>query len=592
MTIEKGGFVMAFDAGMVAALTFELNTKLKGARVDKVQQPEKEEIVLTLRADRDNIRLSLSSVANTPRINITEIVKENPVNAPLFCMLLRKHLLGGRILSVSQYGFERLIEICFECRDEMGFICQKYLIVEIMGKYSNIIFCDADRKIIGAVKTVDFTTSSKRQVLPGMKYEYPPSQNKFSPLEIDEAVFCKLFSECEKQKEICRFIIDYFMGVSMLVAKEIAYSATGRVDTRLSECNVADLYRVFNQYVLLIKTNDFTPVIIRENDAPVEFSFFPIRQYEGSFNVQVCDSFSQLIDEFYVKKEKINHIKQMSSDLLKFLTNNENRITKKIAIHKQEMLDANKNLKNKKIGDIITANIYMLKRGDTKVKLFDYSEDVPIEKEIILDSKLTPSQNAQRYYKKYNKAKKTIEMLESQMSSDDNELVYIRSVLDALSRVECENDIEEIKNELRSSGYGVKTKGKYSRHSVKTAPFKFCTTNGYTVLCGKNNIQNEILTFKTASKLDYWFHIKNMAGSHVIMLCNGEEPPEIDFTEAATIAATHSKAEKGENVAVDYTLVKNIKKINSAKPGLVIYSTNWTAYVTPDEKMCEKLRVR
>ncbi|MBR6682321.1 MAG: NFACT family protein, partial [Clostridia bacterium] len=260
--------------------------------------------------------------------------------------------------------------------------------------------------------------------------------------------------------------------------------------------------------------------------------------------------------------------------------------------HKAEMLDAEKNLKNKAIGDTITANIYMLKRGDTKVKLFDYSEDEPVEREIVLDSKLSPSQNAQRYYKRYNKAKKAIEMLEKQLRSDENELAYIRSVLDALSRVENENDIEEIKNELRESGYGVKTKGKFSKNSHKSVPMKFCTTNGYTVLCGKNNIQNDMLTFKTASKLDFWFHAKNLAGSHVVMLCDGQEPPETDFTEAAIIAATHSKAEKGENVAVDYTQVKNIKKIPSAKLGLVIYSTNWTAYVTPDEKLCEKLRVR
>ncbi len=583
---------MAFDAGMVAALANELNTKLAGARVDKIQQPEKEEIVLTLRADRDNVRLSLSCVANTPRINITDITKENPANAPMFCMLLRKHLTGGRVLSVTQYGFERLIEVCFECRDEMGFLCEKYLIIEIMGKYSNIIFCDGDKKILSSVKTVDFTTSSKRQILTGMKYEYPPTQNKYSPFDIDEDTFKKIYSSADAKIEIYRFIIDNFMGISMLVAKELSYRATGRIDAYLSECTSDDIYRILSDFVSLINNKDFAPVIIKDGETPLEFSFMPIIQYEGTFSVYKCDSFSQLIDEFFVKKEKAHHIKQMSSDLLRFLTNNENRITKKIAIHKSEMLDAEKNLKNKALGDVITANIYMLKRGDTKVKLFDYSEEVPVEREIILDSKLSPSQNAQRYYKKYNKAKKAIEMLETQLKSDENELVYIRSVLDALSRVENENDIEEIKNELRESGYGVKTKGKFSKNSHKSVPMKFCTTNGYTVLCGKNNIQNDMLTFKTASKLDFWFHVKNLAGSHVVMICDGEEPPKVDFTEAAVIAATHSKAEKGQNVAVDYTQIKNIKKIPSAKLGLVIYSTNWTAYVTPDEKLCEKLRVR
>ena len=233
----------------------------------------------------------------------------------------------------------------------------------------------------------------------------------------------------------------------------------------------------------------------------------------------------------------------------------------------------------------------MLKRGDTKVKLWDYYADTPVEKEITLDSKLSPSQNAQRYYKRYNKAKKAIEILSSQLIADQTELNYIRSVMDALTRVETESDLEEIRNELKCSGYNVKTKANRKGMS-KSSPFEFKTTNGYTVFCGRNNLQNEHLTFRVAEKSDYWFHIKNLAGSHCIMICNGEEPPEIDFTEAATIAATHSKAELGENVAVDYTFVKNIKKIPSSKPGMVIYKTNWTAYVTPNEKLCERLRVR
>lgn len=582
---------MAFDAGMVNALAFELNNKLKGARVDKIQQPERMEIVFTLRAGGENVKLSISSGANSPRVNLTEAVKENPISAPMFCMLLRKHLTGARVVSVMQYSFERLIEIAFECRDEMGFLCTRYIIVEIMGKYSNIVFCDENKKILGAIKPIDFTTSSKRQILTGMSYEYPPSQEKINPFEVDYNMFFKLFSETPREKPISRFISDNFMGISLLVSGELAYRCVGSADGLVCDTDAESLWKEFSYLLNIINKKDFTPVLLKNNDTPVEFSFMPIKHQEGVYKTVICNSFSELIDEYYVKKERINYIKQISADLHKYLTTNENRILKKISIHNDEIKKANENLKYKNLGDIITANIYMLKRGDTKVKLYDYSGVEPVEKEITLDSKLSPSQNAQRYYKRYNKAKKAIEILSEQLVADKNELMYIRSVIDSLSRAEGENDLEEIRRELRSAGYSIRSKSK-QKNPPKTLPFEFKTQNGYTVLCGKNNIQNDMLTFKTASKLDFWFHVKNIAGSHCIMICNGEEPPAIDFTQAAIIAATHSKASDGENVAVDYTLVKNIKKINSAKLGLVTYSTNRTAYVTPDTKLCDKLRVR
>lgn len=582
---------MAFDAGMVAALANELNTKLVGARIDKIQQPEKEEIVLTVRADRENLRLSISSGANNPRINLTDTVKENPSAAPMFCMLLRKHITGGRIISVEQYGFERMLEVKLECRDEMGFLCERYLMVEIMGKYSNIIFCDENKKIISAIKPVDFTTSSKRQILPGMSYEYPPEQNKVDPLNVTKDEFFLLFQNAVPEKNAANFISDSFLGISLLVSREIVYRAFGTVDAWVSECSADQLWESFHFVVKTIKEKTFKPFLYKIAEKPTEFCFTEVKHFEGIYSKHICSSFSNLIDEYYVKKERINHLKQISADIHKFLTNNENRIVKKIAIHKDEIRKAEESLNYKSLGDIITANIYLLKRGDSKVKLWDYAVDPPLEKEITLDTKLSPSQNAQRFYKRYNKAKKAIEILNEQLNDDDNELLYIRSVLDSLTRAEGENDLEEIRRELKSSGYGIKSKYNH-RNPPKTYPFEFRTENGYTVLCGRNNIQNDMLTFKTAAKLDYWFHVKNIPGSHCIMLCNGEDPPEIDFTQAAIIAATHSKASAGENVAVDYTFVKNIKKINSSKAGLVTYSTNWTAYVTPDEALCEKLRVR
>ncbi len=325
---------MAFDAGMVAALANELNSKLRGARVDKIQQPEKEEIVFTLRAERENVRLSLSSGANSPRINLTSVNKENPISAPMFCMLLRKHLSGGRIVSIEQYGFERLIEIKFESRDEMGFLCTRYIMVEIMGKYSNIIFCDGEKKIIGAIKPVDFTTSSKRQILPGMLYEYPPKQENKNPLDTDIEEFKELYNNSDKERLISRFITDNYLGISLLVSGEIAYKCAGSSDSLLSDCTFDVVWDNFNNLISVIKNKSFTPYLLKSDDKPMEFSFMPIQQFEGTYKGIICESFSQLIDEYYVKKERINHIRQISADLLKYLTNNENRIVKKISIHK------------------------------------------------------------------------------------------------------------------------------------------------------------------------------------------------------------------------------------------------------------------
>lgn len=581
---------MAFDAGMVAALAYELNNRLAGARVDKIQQPEKEEIVLNLRAGRENVRLSISSGANNPRVNITSVSKENPKAAPMFCMLLRKHLSGARILSIKQQDFERVFEIEFECRDEMGFLCRRFIIAEIMGKYSNIIFCDGNKKIISAVKPIDFTTSSKRQILPGMRYEAPPKQDKVSPLEVGETEFLGLLEKQPSEKSVTRFICDSFQGISSLVAREMAFDIGNSTELTLDDVNEKDLWRAFASVVGKIKNHVFTPVLIKDRGQPLEFSFIDIKQYGSDAEVIRCTDFSTLIDLYYTKREKSNRIKQRSADIHKLLTNNENRILKKIAIQTEDIKKSKEALNFKRLGDVITANIYMLKRGDKTVRLTDYSDGEPEEIEVTLDTRLTPAQNAQRFYKKYNKAKNAILYLTEQKKQATEELEYIRSVLDLLTRAESDGDIDDIRKELARFGYGSKGKDAAKTKNVKTVPLEFVTENGYTVLCGKNNIQNDHITFKLAAKNDYWFHVKNLPGSHVVILCNGEEPHENDFTQAAIIAATHSKASDGENVAVDYTLVKNIKKPNSSRPGFVTYQTNWTAYVTPDEQLCERLK--
>lgn len=569
---------MAFDAGMLAACVFELKNKIIGAKVDKIYQPGREELVFNLRPEgkKENLRLLMSAGANTPRINITSLSLQNPAVPPMFTQLLRKHLQGGRIINVEQLGFERACRIDFEAHDDMNFKTRKSLVCEIMGKYSNIIFCNEDMKIISAIKIVDLTTSQKRQVLPGMYYELPPSQDKIDPLnETKESFISAIY---EYSGDISKFITSRYMGISSLVAREIALSD-----------NVWDS---FSSVINRIKSCDFIPCILRDEEGkPKEYSFMPIAQYSGKYTCNECQSFGELIDSYFDERERSDRIKQKASDLFKLLENAITRLEKKTSLQQEDLRNCADKDKLKHYGDLITSNIYALKRGMNSAEIIDYYDpDMPTVK-VPLDWRLDPSSNAQKYYKKYNKLKKAEIELNKQIEISARELDYLYSVLESFDRAEGELEINEIRQELYESGYGSRMKNYVHVKQQQTKPLEFETTNGYRVLCGKNNTQNDKLTFKIASKGDYWFHAKNMPGSHVILLCDGmEEPPAIDFTEAATIAATHSKAGDKAIVEVDYSLAKNIKKPAGAKPGFVIYHTNYSANVAPDKAVCEKLQ--
>ena len=581
---------MSFDAGFVRAVVWELNSRILNARVDKIMMPEKEEIVLLLRAGRENLRLSLSCSSNAPRVNLTDEIKDNPASPPMFCMLLRKHLTGGRVTGVTQNGFERAIEIRFECHNEMGYADDRVLIAEIMGKCSNIIFCDGDKKIISAVRTVDFTTSSKRQILPGMKYDAPPSQNKSDPLCETRGGFLSKLSSFPPETPAADFICSSYEGISPLIARETVYRTSGDVSTPVCGIDGEALCSSFFGLMNDIKNNVFSPVLVKSGDKYAEYSFTAIKQYGKIGENVVCPSFGTLLDLYYVKKDRQNRVRQMTKELDKYLSNNVHRLRKKLRIFEEEDAKSRKELEYKRYGDAINAGIYLIKKGDRVAELTDYSSDTLEKLTVRLDEKLSPAMNAQYYYKRYNKAKTAVRMIAEQREKAENELKYVESVSDLLSRAENENDLDDIKRELEMSGYSVRIKDPKKKNAKKSEPMKFVTSGGYTVLCGRNNIQNEELTFRLSSKNDYWFHVKNAPGSHVIMICGGEEPPGADFTEAATIAATYSKESGGINVAVDYTLVKNVKKPKGTPFGFVTYSTNWTAYVDPSEEICEKLR--
>ena len=571
---------MPFDSCMLCACVNELNNKIIGAKTEKIYQPGKEELVFNLKhpITKESYKLLISAQPNTPRINLTDLSLQNPPVPPAFTQLLRKHLSGAKIIGISQLGFERVCKIDFEAHDDMNFKTKKSLVCEIMGKYSNIIFCDNDMNIISPIKQVDLTTSHKRQVLPGMKYELPPSQEKLDPRCIS---YDEFYREIERTNASPKAISNRFQGIATLTARQMEELGS-------------DIREGFFSVMERIKNNDYLPTLIKdEQGVPCEYSFMPITVYGNEYKTCECESIGELIDRYFSEKERSERIKQKAGDLLKLINNAIARINKKLSLHQSSLDSCSDMEKYKNYGDLITANIYQIKRGDRLVRLIDYyNPDMPTVT-LELDPRIDASGNAQKYYKKYNKLKKAKVELQKQIDIAKNELAYLESVFESFKRAQGEIEINEIRRELYENGYGSRMKNYQQIKIQKSVPIEYKTSNGYKILCGKNNTQNDNLTFKIASKGDYWFHAKNMPGSHVIMFCDGlEEPPAKDFTEACMIAALNSKNTADKTVEVDYSLVKNIKKPQGAKPGFVIYHTNYSATVDVDAESVEALRVK
>ena len=586
---------MAFDAGMLACVIHEIKSASLGARIEKVSQPEKDEIVLQMRSFEGGRRLLIHAGSNNPRIGFTTLQKENPLTAPMLCMLLRKHLSGGKLAEIRQEGFERVVRLEFETRDEMGFACRRYLVAEIMGKYSNMMFTDENDKILAVLRPVDFSTSSRRQVLPGMTYELPPAQDKVDPLSVTEAQFYDLIEAAPEGRSASKWLLATFQGISAAVAREMAYLVMGDTDAPLERCGKL-LWQGFDAVIDRVRRADFDPTLYLDGDTAVEYCFMPLTQYGASLK-EVHGTAGEILDRYFATRDRETRVKQRASDILHILTAAETRLHKKLDLQRGELADCEKGSDYKRMGDLITANLYLLERGMTEVTLTDY-EDYHEEDgtfgscTVTLDSRLSPTANAQVYYKKYNKSKTAREELTRQIALGESELTYIYSVFDALTHAETDADLSEIRDELYRSGYASRMKQYRSHKQTTPKVARFVTTDGLQVLCGKNNVQNEYITHKLADRNDYWFHAKGVPGSHTVLMCNGdEEPTDRDFTEAAEIAAYFSKAAGGDNIAVDYTRVRNVKKPAGGKPGLVIYHTNWTAYVTPDGERIAKMRV-
>ena len=582
---------MSFDAFMVRAVAAELDGRLVGARVEKVLQPSACEIFLALHRDSEHFRLQINAGAQAARIGITAEAPENPKAPPMLCMLLRKHLTGARITSVTQKGFERVIEIELETYDEMGFLTKRRLITEIMGRYSNAVLCDDGYKILGAVRPVDFTTSSKRQLLPQMIYEMPPSQGKTDPFVETYEAFAEYFSENEPS---AKSLMARYSGFSPLTASEVAESARNEDGVITAD----ELYNAFSELLERTRNCDFTPTMLLCPDGRArDISCFDIKAAQGEMRCVSFGSFGELTDGFYAESERRKRERSRAHTTERLLKNIESRLQKKLELQAKELKDTEKRHEYKRRADLITANIYRFSGKADKVTLIDYVDDgqggyKEVETELEIERGLTAPLYAQKLYKKYAKARNAESEITLQMEKGEAELRYIRSVLDALSRSVGQAELDDIREELTETGYirqapVIQKKngrgGKQPEKKTGGSPLKSVTSGGFTVLTGKNNIQNDRLTFKLASKNDIWFHVKNIPGSHTVLLCEGREPGDADLTEAATVAAKNSKAVGQDRVEVDMTRIKNVKKPASAKPGFVIYDNYKTVIVSTIE---------
>jgi len=578
---------MAFDAGMTAAVCAELSEALVGAKIEKVYQPTADEIVLLCRGRGGSRKLLLSASASSARVCMTEISRENPKTPPMFCMQLRKHLTGAVIQAFRMYGFERVIEAELSAFDEMGFPCKKFLHTEIMGKYSNLIFTeekDGEKRVLGALKPVDFTTSSKRQVLAGMAYELPPAQDKTNPLTENASHFEAAVSSYPQGRTAEKFILDTFQGVSPLIAREIAHKA-GVLGKTIEEIPRTDvLWRALKAFCESISEKAFTPVMLcHENGTPFEYAFCPIRQYGTAAQIKQFPSFSAMFDEFFGARERAAAMRSRMRDMESVLNHAKNKLSRKIPQLKKELLECEEMETFKLWGDLITASIYMLRKKAAFCEVTNYYSEEMETVRIPLDNKLTPSQNAARYYKKYTKLKTARSILKEQIEKAEEELAYLLTVEASMPLAENEDDILGIRSELAHAGYISKNPAASKQKEKPERGIRKCRTAlGREFFVGKNNMQNDYLTTKLARKSDWWFHVKGAHGSHVVMVCEpGEDPDARDFTEAAAAAAYYSELRESENVAVDYTEVRNVKKPSGSVPGKAVYYTNYTAYVNP-----------
>lgn len=578
---------MALDGALLRHLSRELEQAAQGARVEKIYQPNREEMVFLLRTRAEQFKLLISARANSARIHFTRFVPENPKQPPMLCMLMRKRLSGARLLQIRQPQLERLLFLDFEAVNELGDPVRLTVVSEIMGRYSNIILVDEEGRIIDALKRVDDEMSSERLVLPGLRYELPPAQGKLCLLETQPQQVLEALLAQPKEMELSKGLLSVLQGVSPIVCREMQHRV-GRGEQVLIH-GMTDAQRerlLFFLGRLKQEVEDCSGIahlVMGADKKPIDFSFLRPEQYGTSAVVREHGNFSELLDAFYEERDHIDRMRVREQDLLRHLTTISDRLSRKINAQRGELAQCAERDHLRVCGDLLNANLYQIESGLSSVELDNFYEESLPKLRIRLDPRLTPSQNAQKYYKDYRKARTAEEKLTEQIAQAQQELLYLDTVLEELSRAETERDLIEVRQELQEQGYLKAPKGSKQRPAAAVAPIEFTVSDGFRVLVGRNNKQNDRLTLKLANNNDIWFHTKNIPGSHTILVTDGRAPTESSLLDAARLAALHSKGKSSSQVPVDYTQVRHVHKPAGAKPGMVIYENYRTIYVTPEE---------
>lgn len=571
---------MAFDGIVIANLAHDLNEKIVSGRISKISQPEKDELLFTIKGNRENLRLLVSANASLPLVYFTENNKPAPLTAPNFCMLLRKHIANGRIISVTQPEMERIIRIEVEHLDEMGDLRRKFLVIELMGKHSNIIFCDENDMILDSIKHISAQVSSVREVLPGRQYFIPHSGEKKNPLTVTESEFTELIRRTPQPLSKALYL--NLTGLSPVVAAEICHLASLDGDisaTEFSDAELTHLYHALNWLMDDVRAGNFTPNIIYQNEKPVEFSSVPLTMMDGGdYTKVVHTSISELLERYYAEKSTVSRIHQKSTDLRKIISNALERSYRKLDLQKKQLKDTEKREKFRIYGELLNTYGYGLTGGEKSLKCLNYYDNTEIM--IPLDPTLSAKENAKKYFDKYNKQKRTYEAVTEQLVQTEAEISHLESISTSMDIARLEEDLVQIKEELIEYGY-IKRHDTGKKVKITSKPYHYLSSDGFHMYVGKNNYQNEELTFKFANGNDWWFHAKGIPGSHVIVKTEGKELPDRVYEEAGALAAFYSKERSNPKVEIDYLQRKLLKKVPGAAPGFVVYHENYSLMASP-----------
>lgn len=571
---------MAFDGITVACMAHELHKNLSGGRISKIAQPETDELLLTIKSQEGNFRLLLSASASLPLVYLTQTNKPSPLTAPNFCMLLRKHISGGRIIAVTQPSMERILRFEIEHLDEMGDQCRKFLIVELMGKYSNIIFCNEQDQIIDSIKHISAQVSSVREVLPGRPYFIPDTQDKADPFTLTEEDFVRRVTE--KSCKLSKALYTSITGLSPIASEEICHLASldsDRPATSYEPEELIHLYRTFGRYLDSVREGGYEPSIYYEGKVPVEFSCLPLSIYDNCR----CEHFptvSSMLEQYYAERNTVTRIRQKSTDLRRIVQTALERNIKKYDLQAKQLKDTEKREKYRIYGELINTYGYDVPQGSKSFQALNYytGEEITIP----LDPQIPVQENATKYFDKYAKLKRTFEAVTALLKETDEEIQHLRSIQTALDIALQEEDLTQIREELMESGYIRKRPSGSKRPKITSKPFHYISSDGFHMYVGKNNLQNDELTFQFAKGNDWWFHAKGAPGSHVIVQSSGKELPDRTFEEAARLAAYYSSNRNAEKVEIDYVEKKQVKKPNGSKPGFVVYYTNYSMMIDSD----------